>query len=60
MCSSIRPGHDQVAGGILRARRRIALAVFGYAAIGESDPAAINDAIGQNNSGIADNGFRFG
>ena len=50
-------GHDQVAAGVLAARGRVALAELGDAAIGESDPAALDHAIGQHDAGIAEDGL---
>src|ERR1700722_13008376 len=46
-------GHDQVAGRILGARRRIAVAKVRDAAIAKRDPAAFDHAIGQNDPSVA-------
>jgi len=50
-------GHDHVAAGVRAASGCVTLAIPGDAAISESDPAAFNHAIRQNNPGVADNGF---
>lgn len=46
-------GHDQIAGDVLAARRRVTFAEFGDAAIGNCHPAALDHAIGQNDPGVA-------
>ena len=50
-------GHDQVTTGILTACGRIAFAELGDAAVGESNPAALDHAIGQHDAGVTEDGF---
>ena len=50
-------GHDQVAARILAACRRTALAEFGDAAIDESNPAALDHAIGEHDAGVTEDGL---
>ena len=50
-------GHDQVAARILAACGRASFAEFGDAAIDESNPAALDHAIGQDDDGVAEDGF---
>ena len=50
-------GHDQVAAGVLAACRRASLAELGDAAVSESDPAALDHAIGQHDPGVTEDCF---
>ena len=52
-----QPGHDQVTARILAACRRTALAEFGDAAVGESNPAALDHAIGEHDAGVTEGGL---
>ena len=47
-------GHDQVAAGILAAGGRFAFAIFRDAAVGQSHPALLDHAIGQHDTGVAE------
>jgi hypothetical protein len=49
--------HDQVAAGILAARRRVALTESSDAAVGDSDPAALDHTIGEHDAGVTENRF---
>ena len=50
-------GHDQVATGVLAACGRASLAELGDAAIDESNPAALDHAIGQHDAGVTEDDF---
>jgi hypothetical protein len=49
--------HDQVAARIVATAWRITLAEFGDASTSEGDPALVDDAVGKNDPGVADDGF---
>jgi hypothetical protein len=53
-------GHHQITAGVLARRRRVALAKFRNAAIRKSDPAALDDAVRQNDPGVGKYGFGLG
>ncbi len=50
-------GHNQIAARIVATAWRITLAEFGDASTSEGNPALVDDAVGKNDPGVADDGF---